>query len=78
MNSNSFQISLTFNQILDLVKQLPAKEKTRLSEELAKEAIDKRLSRLLNSFQTEDLSEELINEEVEKVRAEIYVKKEKN
>jgi len=77
MNSTSYRISLSYNQVLDLVKQLPIKDKAKLSKELAKEAIDKKLSRLLNSFQTDELSEDIINEEVEKVRSELYAKKKK-
>ena len=78
MNTSPFKISLTYNQILDLVRQLSTKDKAKLSKELAKEAIDKRLSRLLNSFQTDELSENTINEEVEKVRTELYAKKKEN
>ncbi|OQX78604.1 MAG: hypothetical protein B6D64_06195 [Bacteroidetes bacterium 4484_276] len=71
MNTGTYQISLSYGQILNLVRQLPGREKAKLNKELAKEAIDKRLSRLLNSFQTDEISEEEINTEVEKVRAEI-------
>ena len=78
MNNTSFKISLSYTQILDLVRQLPKKEKAKLSNELAKEAIDKRLSILLSSFKTDDLTEEEINQEVEKARTEIYAKKQKN
>jgi len=78
MTSNAYKISLNYQQILELVKQLPKKDKARLSKELAKDAIDTRLTRLLNSFYTEELTEEMINQEVENVRAEIYAKKNEN
>ena len=78
MNTGTYEISLSYGQILNLVKQLPSREKAKLSEELAKEAVDKRLSKLLRSFQTDELSEEDITKEVEKVRAEIYASKKKN
>jgi len=78
MNSNAYKISLNYNQVLELVRQLPKKDKARLIKELAKDAIDTRLTRLLNSFSSEDLSEEIINQEVEEVRAEIYAKKKEN
>lgn len=78
MNTNAYKISLNYNQILDLVKQLPKKDKARLSKELAKDVIDTRLTRLLNSFSTNELNEEMINQEVENVRAEIYAKKREN
>ncbi|MBI4645716.1 MAG: hypothetical protein HY738_03725 [Bacteroidia bacterium] len=73
MNIGTLQISLSYDQLLDLIKQLPIREKVRLSQELAKETIDTRLSRLLNSFKTDELSLDTITEEVEKVRSELYV-----
>jgi hypothetical protein len=39
------------------------------------EAKDIRLSRLLDAFYTEEINEEEINSEIEKVRAEIYANK---
>ena len=78
MNSNAYKISLNYNQVLELVRQLPKRDKARLSKELAKDAIDTRLTRLLNSFLTDELTEEMINHEVENVRAEIYAKKKEN
>ena len=78
MKSGAYQISLSFDQILDLVKQLPYKDKAKLSKELEKETKNQTLSRLLNSFRTDELSQEEIDKEVELVRAEIYAKKKKN
>jgi ferric iron reductase protein FhuF len=78
MNNNAFKISLTYNQVLELVRQLPKKDKAKLSNELAKEATDKRLSRLLSAFRTDEISEDEINKEVEKARAAIYAKKQNN
>ena len=78
MNTNAYKISLSYSQILELVKQLPKKDKAKLSKELAKEAIDARLTHLLKSFRTDELDEETINKEVEKIREEIYAKKQNN
>ena len=78
MNTNLYKISLNYDQILALVKQLPKREKAKLSKELAKEAINTRLTKLLNSFSTDELTEDTINQEVEKARSEIYAKKRKN
>jgi len=78
MNTNLYKISLNYDQILALVKQLPKREKAKLSKELAKEAINTRLTKLLNSFSTDELTEDMINQEVEKARSEIYAKKRKN
>lgn len=87
MNPNTYQISLNFEQILELVKQLPQADKLRLSKELEKstrelaksEALrDRKLTELLETFQTDELELETINEEVEIVRAELYGRQETN
>jgi len=78
MNTGAYQISLSYNQILDLVKQLSYKEKTRLSIELAKETKDQTLTRLLNSFRTDEINQDEIDKAVESVRSEIYAKRKKN
>lgn len=70
----AIQIDITFEQILSMVKQLPRLQKVKLTEELEKEAIDTKLSRLLKTFKTKDLDLKTINEEVESVRQEIYEK----
>jgi hypothetical protein len=71
-------ISLTFRQILDLVKQLPRQQKIRLTKELEKEAIDTKLSQILQSFSTDEISQELIDQEVEAVRQERYERSQKH
>jgi hypothetical protein len=68
----ALQIDLTFDQILSIVKQLPREQKLELTKELEKEAIDSKLSILLKTFRTKDLDLKTINEEVERVRQEIY------
>jgi hypothetical protein len=65
-------ISLTFRQILDLVKQLPRQQKIRLTKELEKEVRESKFSEILESFQTDELSQQIIDEEVESVRQELY------
>ncbi len=70
----ALQIDITFDQILSLVKQLPKQQKIKLTQELEKEAIDTKLSRLLKTFKTKELNLKTINEEVESVRKEIYAK----
>ena len=66
------QIDLTFEQVLSVVKQLPKEQQIQLTKELEKEVVGDKLSRLLKSFRTNDLSLETINEEAELVRKEIY------
>lgn len=70
----AIQIDLTFNQIMDLVRQLPRTEKIKLSKELEKEIVAIKLSSLLKEFQTDDLDEASIDAEVEAVRSELYEK----
>lgn len=68
----ALQIDLTFEQILSMVKQLPRKQKIKLTRELEKEAIETKLSSLLKTFKTDELDLKTISEEVENVRQEIY------
>ena len=70
----ALQIDITFDKILSLVKQLPKQEKLKLTKELEKEGIESKLSGLLQTFRTTDLSLKTINEEVEIVRQQIYEK----
>jgi len=78
MCPGTIKISLTFDQVLEFIRQMPLKDKAKLSRELAKETIDIRLSKLLKSFRTDELPEDIITEEVEKTRAEIYAGKKGN
>ena len=75
---DTYQISLNFEQILELVQQLPPAEKLRLSKELEKETRNSKLTELLEAFQTEELDLDTINEEVETVRAEMYARQKNN
>jgi hypothetical protein len=74
MKSGTYSIDLEFNQILDLVRQLPKKEKIRLSRELEREIIDTKLTALLEAFKTDELDQSTIDNEVEIVRIELYAK----
>lgn len=78
MLQNTYQLALTFEQILTLVKQLSDSEKLLLSKELEKETLNKKLTQLLEVFQTDELSLEEITEEVEIVRSQIYARKQSN
>lgn len=65
---------LTFEQILSIVTQLPKNEKLKLAKELEKEFVDEKLTRLMNTFKTDELDLDVLNEEIESVRQEIYEK----
>jgi hypothetical protein len=75
MTLANYQLSLNFEQILALVKQLPYPEKLQLSQELEKEVLNSKLTALLESFRTDELSLEAIAQEVEAVRSEIHARK---
>jgi hypothetical protein len=75
MTLANYQLSLNFEQILALVKQLPYPEKLQLSQELEKEVLNSKLTVLLESFRTDEISLETIAQEVEAVRSEIHARK---
>lgn len=64
----AFQLEVTFELVLDLVKNLPRREKIMLTRELEKEGIESKLNSLLETFRSKDLNLKTINEEVEIVR----------
>lgn len=68
----ALQVEITFDQVLALVRQLPMKEKIILTKELEKEGIESKLSSLLKTFRTKDLSLDTIDNEAEIVRQEVY------
>jgi hypothetical protein len=93
MTENTYQISLNFEQILELVKQLPQEDKLRLSKELEESACDRKFTELkeleesacdrkftelLEAFQANEIDLATINQEVETVRAELYSRQESN
>ena len=72
MTTANLQISLNFNQVLEIVQQLSDQEKLQLNQVLTKDLINKKLTGFLEDFKTDELSLELINQEVETVRSEMY------
>jgi len=75
--ATNHKISLTFRQILELVRQLPSRQKIKVAKELEKEAIDSKLSELLSSFKTGNLDQKTIDAETEAVRKQLYEKRQK-
>jgi hypothetical protein len=74
MKTGTFNKDVGFSRILELVRQLPRKEKIRLSKELEKEIIDIKLTALLKAFRTDKLDLKTIDSEVEIVRTELYAR----
>lgn len=68
----ALQVDLTFDQVLALVRQLPRQEKIKLTKELEKESVETKLESLLNIFHTDELGLDIIEEEVETVRQQLY------
>ena len=77
MKDGTYKISIRFEQLLEAIRQLPKREKIKLSKELEKDIVSNKLSDLLDKFYTEELTTEIINEEVEAVRSEMYAGKTK-
>jgi hypothetical protein len=70
--SSALKLSLSFNEILSLIKRLPKKQRVELSRQLEKDVIDSKLSDLMKAFKTDKLSQETIDSETEVVRKKIY------
>lgn len=68
-------MSLTFSQILELIRNLPRDQKIKISQELEKETIGSKLTELLKAFRTDKLSMDEITAEVEQVRQDLYEKR---
>jgi len=68
----SLQVNITFEQVLNIVKQLPTEEKLMLTKELEKEGIKSKLNAILQILKTDELTQQIIDEEVETVRKSLY------
>jgi len=71
---SQLSLKLEFEQVLELVQQLSQEEKTKLSQALEKDTLNQKLTDFLEVFKNDEISLDIINEEVETVRAEIYEK----
>lgn len=65
-------LNLSYNQILNLVQQLPLRSKLKLGRTLTQQATKAELELFLETFRTDDLTEEEILAEVKQVRKERY------
>lgn len=65
---------MEFQQVLELVQQLSQQEKIKLSQVLEKDTLNQKLTEFLEVFKNDEISLDIINEEAEAVRAEIYEK----
>ncbi len=67
-------LKLEFQQVLELVQQLSQEEKIKLSQVLEKDTLNQKLTEFLEVFKNDKISLDIINEEAEAVREEIYEK----
>jgi hypothetical protein len=71
----AIQLEVTYDQVLSLVRKLPARQKIKLTKDLEKEAINSKLGEILKTFKTNELSLDVINKEAELVREKYYAGK---
>ena len=69
MNIQTYQLSLDFEQILNLVKQLPSIEQEKIRQEIEKANREQKLNSFLADFHTDEISLVEITAEVEAVRS---------
>ena len=69
MNTQTYQLSLDFEQILNLVRQLPSVEQEKISQEIEKANREQKLNSFLADFHTDEISLVEITTEVEAVRS---------
>jgi hypothetical protein len=74
MNTQTYQLSLDFEQILNLVRQLPSVEQEKIRQELEKANREQKLNSFLADFHTDEIGIAEITTEVEAVRSDIYLK----
>ena len=72
MNIQTYQLSLDFEQILSLVRQLSSVEQEKIRQEIEKANRNQKLDSFLADFHTDEISLAEITAEVEAVRSDIY------
>lgn len=65
-------IDISYNQILTLLQQLPVRSQLKIGKALTRNNIRTEMNHFLETFQTDELSEEEILAEVKAVRRERY------
>ena len=69
MNTQTYQLSLDFEQILNLVRQLPSVEHEKICQAIEKANREQKLNSFLADFHTDEISLAEITAEVEAVRS---------
>ena len=68
-------IDISYNQMLALLQQMPVRSQLRIGKALRSKNIPMELEHFLDTFHTEELSEEDILSQVKAVRKERHAKK---
>jgi len=69
------KVSLTLEQVLEVVKQLPANAKLRIAKELERDGVKAEWDFVFKAFRTRDLDMAMINKAVDAERAKAYAKR---
>jgi hypothetical protein len=72
MNIQTYQLSLDFEQILSLVRQLSSVEQDKIRQEIEKANREQKLNSFLADFHTDEIGIAEITAEVEAARSDIY------
>ena len=68
-------ININYNQILTILQQLPVRSQLKIGKALTSPSIRTELNQFLETFNTDELSEDDILNEVKSVRRERYASK---
>lgn len=68
-------IDISYNQMLMLLQQMPVRSQLRIGRTLTRKNIRAELENFLQTFQTDEISEEDILAEVKSVRSKRYAEK---
>lgn len=68
-------INISYNQMLLLIEQMPVRSQLKLGKALTSKSIRAELNHFLNTFHTNEISEEDILAEVKAVRRKRYAQK---
>ena len=78
MNTQTYQLSLDFEQILNLVRQLPSVEQEKIRQAIEKTNREQKLNSFLTDFYTDEISLAEITAEDEAVRSDFYNQQQNN
>ena len=68
-------IDISYDQVLMLLQQMPIRSQLRIGKALTRQTIRAELNQFLETFRTDEISEEDILAEVKAVRRKRYAKK---